>query len=256
MDERQRQAWRALALGPVWQRRHDLPVSGSMNTDVLGVIGVIAAVGAIADEARPGEVTPTLTVPTWTSLRQAVDACANCPRAASRTGPVFGSGASQAIWMVVGDQPDDGDEAAGEPCSGAAGQLLDQMLGAVGASRGRDVFVTQSLKCRAPDDRPPRSDELDACSSHLRHQIGLIRPALILALGHAPARSLLDVRTPYRDLRGQVHVWRGGELRIPVVVTHDPADLLRHPQDKAQAWADLRLARRCVDEAAQPQTSV
>jgi DNA polymerase len=252
MDERQRQAWRALALGPVWQRRQDLPVSGSMNTDV---IGAIAADGAIADEARPGEVTSTLTVPTWASLRQAVDACANCTRAASRTGPVFGSGASHATWMVVGDQPDDGDEAAGEPCGGAAGQLLDQMLAAVGASRGRDVFVTQSLKCRAPDDRPPRSDELDACSSHLSHQISLIRPALILALGQAPVRSLLNVQTPYRDLRGQAHVWRGGELRIPVVVTHDPADLLRHPQDKAQAWADLRLARRCVDEAAQSQTS-
>ncbi len=249
MDERQRQAWRALALGPVWQRRHDLPAGESMSTD---------AIGATAEEAGPRHIESTPALPTWTSLRQAVDACVSCPRAASRTGPVFGSGASQATWMVVGDQPDEADDAAGEPCSGAAGQLLEQMLGAIGVSRGRDVFVTQALKCRAPDDRRPQSVELDACSGHLRHQIGLIRPALILALGAAAARSLLDVEAPYgdlRDLRGQAHVWRGGELRIPVVVTHDPADLLRHPQDKAQAWADLRLARRSVDGAAQPGKS-
>jgi DNA polymerase len=252
MDERQRQAWRAMALGPVWQRRHDLPVSGSVNTD---------AIGTVADAPSPDEVESTPALPTWTSLRQAVDACASCPRATSRTRPVFGSGSSQAPWMVVGEQPDEADDAAGEPFSGAAGQLLEQMLGAIGASRGRDVFITQSVKCRAGDDRPPLPDELDACSGHLRHQISLIRPALILALGHAAARSLLDVETPYcdprdlRDLRGRTHVWRGGELEIPVVVTHDPADLLRHPQDKAQAWADLRLARRSLDEAAQPASS-
>jgi uracil-DNA glycosylase len=247
MDERQRQAWRALGLGPVWQRRHDLlAVSGSMDTDALG---------AVADAASPGDVESTPAPPTWASLRQAVDSCANCPRAASRTRPVFGSGPAQATWMIVGDQPDERDDAAGEPFSGAAGQLLEQMLGAIGVSRARDVFITQSVKCRSDDDRAVRPDELDACSGHLRHQIGLIRPALILALGDAAARSVLAVETPCRDLRGQAHVWRVRELRIPVVVTHDPADLLRHPEDKAQAWADLRLARRSVSEASQPETS-
>jgi len=246
MDERQRQAWRALTLGPVWQRRHDLSVGGSTTAP---------AIGAISDEGRPHEVESTPALPTWTRLREAVDACARCPRAASRTRPVFGSGSLQATWMVIGEQPGEADDAAGEPCSGAAGQLLEQMLGAIGLSRGRDVFITQSVKCRSVDDRAVRPDELDACSGHLRHQIGLIRPALILALGDAAARSVLAVETPCRDLRGQAHVWRGRELRIPVVVTHDPADLLRHPEDKAQAWADLRLARRSVSEASQPETS-
>ena len=251
MDERQRAAWRALALGPVWQRRHDLPVSASTTTELTE---------PVADDAGPGQVASPAALPpalpTWMSLRQAVDACAGCGRAASRTVPVFGSGSEQAAWMVVGHQPDDGDDAAGEPYSGASGQLLDQMLGAIGASRARDVFLTQSLKCRAPDDRSPQPEELAACSGHLSHQIGLLRPALILALGHSAARSLLDIESSNRDLgdlRGRAHVWRSGELRIPVVVTHDPAHLLGHPQDKAQTWADLRLARRSLDEAVQPE---
>jgi DNA polymerase len=246
MDERQRQAWRALTLGPVWQRRHDLSVGGSTTA---------LAIGAISDEGQPHEVESTPALLTWTRLREAVDACARCPRAASRTRPVFGSGSLQATWMVIGEQPGEADDAAGEPCSGAAGQLLEQMLGAIGLSRGRDVFITQSVKCRAFDDRAARPEERDACSAHLRHQIGLLRPALILALGHAAARSLLEIETPGRELRDQVHVWRDGELRIPVVVTHDPADLLRHPQDKAQAWADLQLARRSAEPMALPDQS-
>ena len=179
MDERQRAAWRALALGPVWQRRPDLPVSAS-TTGLIGVVANDARPGQIASAPVPAPA-PAPALPTWAGLRQAVEACAGCQRAVSRTVAVFGSGSDQAAWMVVGHQPDSDDDAAGEPYSGAAGQLLERMLEAIGVSRARDVFITQSVKCRAPDDRSPQTGELAACSGHLRHQIGLLRPALILA---------------------------------------------------------------------------
>jgi DNA polymerase len=169
---------------------------------------------------------------------------------------VFGSGPHEAVWMVVADQPDASDDASGEPCSGVSGQLLEQMLNAIGVSRGRDVFITQALKCRAADDRRPQHDETAVCSGHLRHQIELLRPSLILALGSSAAHSVLSVGTPDRDLRGRVHVWQGGALQIPVVVTHDLMALLRHPQGKAQAWSDLRLARRTLDSQASCGQSV
>ena len=219
MDKRQRHAWHALSLGPVWEPR----------------------------QAVPANAPPVTVSPTWPGLRQAIAECTGCSRSLSRTAAVFGSGQQEAVWMVVTDQPDAADDASGEPCSGASGQLLEQMLNAVGASRSRDVFMTQSLKCRAADDRRPGADEIALCSGHLRHQIELLRPSLILALGNSAAQSLLAVGAPDHDLRGRVHVWHGGELQIPVVVMQDLHELLQRPQDKAQAWSDLRLARRTID---------
>jgi DNA polymerase len=233
MDKRQRQAWRALSLGPVWEPRRLVPAKAPTVMDVMEAVEV-AVPSASAS-------------PTWPSLRQAVAECTGCPRSLSRSAPVFGSGQQKAVWMVVADQPDETDDASGEPCSGVVGQLLEQMLNAIGVSRGRDVFITQAMKCRAADDRRPQHDEIAVCSGHLRHQIELLRPSLILALGSSAARSVLSVGTSDRDLRGRVHVWQGGALQIPVVVTHDLLALLRHPQGKAQAWSDLRLARRTLD---------
>ena len=236
MDRRQRQAWRALSLGPVWERRQEGPANPPAGIDVI--------------EAVEAKVSSAGASPGWAGLQRTIADCNACPRSLSRSAPVFGSGPQESVWMVVADQPDAADDASGEPCSGAAGQLLEQMLNAIGASRARDVFITQSLKCRAADDRRPQPDEVAQCAGHLRHQIELVRPALILALGNAAAQSLLGVGTPDRDLRGRVHVWQRGALQIPVVVTLDPLELLRRPQEKAQAWSDLRLARRTIDSGA------
>jgi DNA polymerase len=236
MDKRQRQAWRALSLGPVWEPRRMVPADAST------VMGVIEAIEVTAPSASAS--------PPWPNLRQVVAECTGCPRSLSRSAPVFGSGQQEAVWMVVADQPDVTDDASGEPCSGVSGQLLEQMLNAIGVSRGRDVFITQAVKCRAADDRRPQHDEIAVCSGHLRHQIELLRPSLILALGSSAAHAVLSFGTPDRDLRGRVHVWQGGALQIPVVVTHDLPALLRHPQGKAQAWSDLRLARRTLDSQA------
>jgi DNA polymerase len=242
MDKRQRQAWRALSLGPVWEPRWAVPAHAPTVIDVIEAVEVtVPSVGASS---------------TWPSLRQAVAACTGCPRSLSRSAPVFGSGQQKAVWMVVADQPDATDDASGEPCSGVSGQLLEQMLNAIGVSRGSDVFITQAVKCRAADDRRPQQDEIARCRGHLRDQIELLRPSLILALGSSAANAVLSVGAPDRDLRGRVHVWPGSTLQIPVVVTHDLLALLRHPQGKAQAWADLRLARRTLDSLASAGQSV
>jgi len=237
MDKRQRQAWRALLLGPVWEPRQAATASAP------AVIDAIEAVAFAVPSAGPS--------PTWTSLRQAIAECTGCPRSLSRSAPVFGSGQPEAVWMVIADQPDAADDVSGEPCSGASGQLLEQMLSAIGVSRGHDeVFITQAMKCRAADDRSPEHHEIALCSGHLRHQIELLRPSLILALGSSAAQAVLAVGIPDRDLRGRVHAWQGGAVQIPVVVTHDLPALLQRPQIKAQAWSDLRLARRTLDSLA------
>ena len=236
MDKRQREAWRALSLGPVWERRQGGAANPPTDIDVIEPVDVTVSLAGAS--------------PSWPGLQRAIAGCTACPRSLSRSAPVFGSGHQESVWMVVADQPDAADDASGKPCSGAAGQLLEQMLNAVGASRARDVFITQSLKCRAADDRRPQPDEVALCAGHLRHQIELVRPSLILALGNAAAQSLLEVGTADRDLRGRVHVWQRGSLQIPVVVTLDPLELLQRPQEKAQAWSDLRLARRTIDSAA------
>jgi len=178
------------------------------------------------------------------ALREAVAACRACGLCEQRRNAVFGSGAlQQAQWLVVTDPPDEGDDASGEALGGEAGRLLDRMLQAAGQQRGGEAptaFVTPLVKCRPPRGRAPQPGELDACEAVLAHQIELLQPRLVLAMGLQAARRLTGLAEPVGRLRGRVHAF--GDL--PLVVTYHPAYLLRSPADKAGAWDDLCLARR------------
>ena len=167
--------------------------------------------------------------------------CTRCRLHASRTQTVFGVGSREADWMIVGEAPGAEEDRRGEPFVGRAGQLLDQMLRAVGLGRDR-VFIANILKCRPPDNRDPAVDEAGACRGWLDRQIALIAPRLILAVGRVAAQQLLGSDAPLGRLRGQVHTLNNTE--IPVIVTYHPAYLLRSPTQKGKAWADLCLARR------------
>jgi len=126
-----------------------------------------------------------------------------------------------------------------EPFVGPAGQLLNEMLRAVGAGR-YELIIANILKCRPPDNRDPRPDEVGACADHLAAQIRQLSPRLILAVGRIAAQALLGEESPLGRLRGRVHVH--GPTGIPLVVTYHPAYLLRSPAEKRKAWDDLRLA--------------
>lgn len=180
----------------------------------------------------------------WDTLREAVAACRSCDLHRTRTRTVFGVGSPSPRWLVIGEAPGAEEDRQGEPFVGAAGQLLNEMLRAVGLARA-DVYIANILKCRPPDNRNPRPEEITACGVHLQAQLRLLAPRLILAVGRIAAQSLLQQEAPLGKLRGRAHAC--GEACIPLVVTYHPAYLLRSPAEKRKAWDDLRLARQLVD---------
>ncbi|MCK6431465.1 MAG: uracil-DNA glycosylase [Burkholderiaceae bacterium] len=186
----------------------------------------------------------------WAELAQAVAHCRQCGLAGTRNQPVFGVGNPQAHWMIVGEAPGEQEDLRGEPFVGAAGQLLDQMLAALGLSREagppqRQVYIANTLKCRPPRNRNPEPAELQQCQPYLLRQVELVQPRVVLAMGRFAVQSLLESTEPIGRLRGRVHRWRGR----PLVVTYHPAYLLRNPADKARAWTDLCLAAHALRSA-------
>ncbi len=180
----------------------------------------------------------------WDALQQCVADCTRCELASSRTQTVFGVGNHDADWLIIGEAPGAEEDRRGEPFVGRAGQLLDQMLQAIGQSRDR-VFIANILKCRPPDNRDPKPGEAAACRGYLERQIALVQPKIILAVGKIAAQNLLECNDPVGRMRGKAHAL--GE--IPLVVTYHPAYLLRSPSQKKKAWSDLCLAARLAAES-------
>lgn len=193
----------------------------------------------------------------WPALTQAIATCQACPlcigrRAAVKAAP---DAPRLADWLLVGEPPDDADEQAGAPFAGAAGQLLDNMLKALGLSRhaGSGVavpaaYVTSVVKCRPAQMRNPTQAELASCENYLRREVALVQPKVILALGRFAAQGLLQgslpglAGTPLGQLRGQIYRYQG----IPVIVSYPPSYLLRSPQHKARAWVDWCQAQEAL----------
>ena len=177
----------------------------------------------------------------WEALAGRVAACTACALHQTRTQTVFGVGSRQAQWMIIGEAPGAEEDKRGEPFVGRAGQLLTAMLGAAGLPRP-EVYIANILKCRPPENRDPRPEEVAQCEHYLARQIALVQPRLILAVGRIAAQNLLKVQTPLSRLRGQRHSY--GPREVPVVVTYHPAYLLRSPGEKRRAWEDLQFARQ------------
>ena len=186
----------------------------------------------------------------WPALREAVAGCTACALSRSRRQTVFGVGNLRADWMIVGEAPGEQEDRQGEPFVGKSGQLLDNMLRAIGLTRSeaepaRQVFIANTLKCRPPGNRNPEPDELAKCEGFLIRQIQLVQPKIILAMGAFAVQSLLRSTEPVGRLRGRVHHYQG----VPLIVSYHPAYLLRNPVDKAKAWDDLCLAVETLQSA-------
>ncbi|MGE0098813.1 MAG: uracil-DNA glycosylase family protein [Hydrogenophaga sp.] len=186
----------------------------------------------------------------WATLRETVAGCEACGLCKSRKNTVFGVGHEQADWMIVGEAPGENEDLRGEPFVGAAGQLLDNMLHAVGRSRtgqgAQGAYIANVLKCRPPANRNPHPEEVMQCEPYLARQVALIQPRVIVAMGRFAVQSLLKTTEPIGRLRGRVHRYEG----VPVIVSYHPAYLLRTPADKGKAWADLCLAMQTLEDAA------
>ncbi len=185
----------------------------------------------------------------WDALAACVRDCTRCGLHRDRTQTVFGVGDRTARWMVIGEAPGAEEDRSGEPFVGAAGQLLNAMLAAIDLPR-ETVFIANILKCRPPDNRDPKPEEVAECLPYLHRQVELVRPRIILAFGRVAAQNLLGTETALGKLRGSVH--RFGALNTPVVVTYHPAYLLRSPGEKRKAWEDLKFARRVFAESDTP----
>ncbi len=177
----------------------------------------------------------------WPELQVAVSSCTACELHKTRTQTVFGVGDHAAEWMIIGEAPGADEDQQGEPFVGRAGQLLNNMLKALGLQR-EQVFIANILKCRPPENRNPQPEEIVHCEAFLQRQVALVKPKVILAVGGVAAHNLLKVDTAVSKLRGQLHHY--GET--PLVVTYHPAYLLRKPSEKRKSWADLKFAAAVV----------
>ena len=196
---------------------------------------------AVADNAELETLAST--ADNWADLQAEVANCTKCALCNTRTQTVFGSGNKQADWMLVGEAPGQHEDEQGLPFVGNAGLLLTEMLRAIGLSR-EEVFITNILKCRPPNNRDPHADEVESCNDYLQRQLQLIQPKIILAIGRIAAQTLLRTDASLARLRGKVHTFNN----TPVVVVYHPAYLLRSLPEKRKAWLDLQLAMQTVKD--------
>ncbi|MDE2431076.1 MAG: uracil-DNA glycosylase [Burkholderiales bacterium] len=255
----------AMGLGPVWHLRNPETLAATpevapeMPSPLVDVAeeknppAVDIAQQEPVRDVTPVQVKQLLTEDmSWEVLQETVAACQACRLCQGRQKTVFGVGDQKARWLFVGEGPGYNENIQGQPFVGTAGQLLDNMLNALGLKRGEATYIANVVKCRPTDDlgkdRPPSADEIAACLPYLQRQIALIQPEVIVALGKTAAIALLGLspETPVGQLREKVHHYQS----LPLIVTYHPAYLLRKPADKAKAWADLCLARSSLGDSA------
>jgi DNA polymerase len=181
-------------------------------------------------------------------IREDLGDCTRCKLHQGRKQIVFGVGNPRAELMFVGEGPGADEDAQGEPFVGRAGQLLNNMIKAMGLRR-EDVYIANIVKCRPPGNRQPERDECETCSPFLMRQIAAIKPKAMVALGATAAKNLLAINAPMTELRGRWYdfkpaasdpSWPGSRL----AVTYHPAFLLRDPRQKGEAWKDLQMVMK------------
>lgn len=177
------------------------------------------------------------------SVHQRYARCSRCPLHRGRTRIVLGEGNPASPLMFVGEGPGADEDRQGRPFVGRAGQLLSRMLEAAEIPRA-EIFITNIVKCQPPGNRTPQDEEMATCITILREQFVAIRPKLIVTLGSAPTRALIDPAARITRVRGQ-WVERKGVRMMP---TFHPAYLLRNPEAKREAWIDFQAIRDAYRE--------
>lgn len=185
----------------------------------------------------------------WTDLQQRVAACTACSLHAGRTQTVFGVGNPKANILFIGEAPGLHEDQQGEPFVGRAGQLLTAMLKSIGLSRS-DVYIANILKCRPPENRDPKAEEIATCTPFLKEQITQINPRLLVAVGRIAAHYLLQTKASMESLRQKQFVYAPTETAL--IATYHPAYLLRKPIDKKKAYDDLLFIRATLAALLQP----
>jgi DNA polymerase len=184
-----------------------------------------------------------------TVLADTVKACTRCVLHVERKQTVFARGSGSSGLCFIGEGPGADEDEQGLPFVGAAGQLLDKMIAAMGIERD-DVYVCNIVKCRPPKNRTPEPDEMSACMPFLTEQLALIEPQVIVALGKTAVQGLFGTAEGITRIRGR---WRLFQGRIAVMPTFHPAYLLRNPAAKREVWTDLQLVLKHLGRALPPK---
>lgn len=235
----------------------ELPLTPEVHKFLAGVDKPARAEVASAPRpptARPGTATPparpapaTLPKPSAIpanaqpigEIHRELGECRLCPLQEHRQQVVPGSGSGSSRLLVIEEPPTAAEEAGGSPLTGAAGELFDKMLQAIGLERGQ-IYLTSLVKCRPPGDREPSEAEIHTCQNYLFRQIAAINPTVICGLGPLTARILTGSNQPLFQLRGRFHDFHG----TPLMVTFHPRFLLRNPEMKKGSWQDLQLIQK------------
>ena len=225
-------------------RREAAPriVSSTVETENVASLPALPTEPEVAsaahfDPVQQEEMTPENAL---RAIREDLGDCTRCPlHRQGRKQIVFGVGNPRAEIMFVGEAPGADEDQQGEPFVGRAGQLLNNMISAMGIHR-QDVYIANIIKCRPPGNRTPEREECDTCSPFLMRQIQVVKPRMIVALGAVAAKTLLGVNDAMVNLRGQIYDFRNTKL----AVTYHPAYLLRDPRQKKEAWKDLQMVMK------------
>ncbi|MGQ0849254.1 MAG: uracil-DNA glycosylase [Actinomycetota bacterium] len=186
-------------------------------------------------------------------LESEAKVCTRCRLASTRTQVVFGVGDPQADLMLIGEAPGYNEDQQGEPFVGAAGQLLNRLLSAIGMTR-EDVYIANVIKCRPPNNRDPQQDEIDSCKDYLRGQIQLVDPQVVVSLGNFASKLLLRTDMGITKLRGRTYPWWQGRVLIP---TYHPAAALRSGERLlGEMQQDFDLARLALEESRSRKSEV
>jgi len=231
--------YRDLGIGPLYRREVHQTSPAEAQPEVRRAIADAAVsedraslLQAIADDIGPD--------------------CQRCKLARlGRKQIVFGTGDPHAQLMFIGEGPGADEDAQGLPFVGRAGQLLNNMITAMGLKR-EQVYIANIVKCRPPGNRTPERDECDTCSPFLMRQIRVIRPKVIVALGATAAKNLLSFNDSMNSLRGRFYDFSpprtlmddDAPFECKLSVTYHPAFLLRDPRQKKEAWKDLQMVMR------------
>src|SRR6266849_5865559 len=236
------------ATGGVSSAASESEIREEMAARKSAVVPAIAATNLVAITSTP-ESGITDPVAALKLIREDLGDCTRCKLHKGRTNLVFGVGSPRAELMFVGEGPGADEDAQGEPFVGRAGQLLNNMIKAMGLRR-EDVYIANIVKCRPPGNRTPEREECDTCSPFLMRQIAAIKPKVVVALGAVAAKTLLAMSASMVQLRGRFYDFKPTGVRDPnwdgckLAVTYHPAFLLRDPRQKGEAWKDLQMVMR------------
>jgi len=249
--------YRELGIGPLYRRE----VSEDSQAENLGEV-LLESMATVADETAADQAQAAQEAYLSTAddrkakLRVILDDigpnCQRCKLAKlGRKQIVFGTGDPNAELMFIGEGPGADEDQQGLPFVGRAGQLLNNMIAAMGLKR-EQVYIANIVKCRPPGNRTPERDECDTCWPFLMRQIRVVRPKVIVALGATAAKNLLAVNDSMASLRGRFYDFSPPRtltdtdepFDCKLAVTYHPAFLLRDPRQKAEAWKDLQMVMK------------